>query len=197
MRLFSKAKKGFSIVEAILASALLGLIVMGLTSGLYYSRESTAIAGERMRAVLLAQEGLEAVRNIRDANFGDLKDGRYALAIENNQWKLVPGEEQIDEFKRQIIISTIDANTKRVICQISWQSIFQREGKIALAEYLTNWRGQFVGGWANPVKVATLDFSGKQDGLKIQVLGDLAFVVRNGGTPDFLVVDISLSLIHI
>ena len=39
----------------------------------------------RARAATLADEGLEAVRNIRDANFSNLTDGTFGLTTTGNQ----------------------------------------------------------------------------------------------------------------
>ncbi len=45
--------------------------------------------------------------------------------------------------------------------------------------------------WDNPVEESSLDLSGGQNGLKVQVSGNYAYVVRQDGTPDFAVIDIS------
>lgn len=45
--------------------------------------------------------------------------------------------------------------------------------------------------WTNPNKESFVDLSGTEDGNKVHVQGDYAYIVRNGGTPDFAVIDVS------
>lgn len=65
---------GFSLVEVILSTAIFGLLVTTLVGGFLYGQEATFLAGSRARATMLAEEGIEAVRNIRDADFANLAD---------------------------------------------------------------------------------------------------------------------------
>ena len=83
--------------------------------------KSTALAGQRARAATLADEGLEAVRNIRDANFSNLTDGTFGLTTTGNQWNLSGASDTSDIFSRAITISTVDANRKSITSSITWQ----------------------------------------------------------------------------
>ena len=78
-RLALSLSKGFSLVEVILSSAVFALLVTALVGAYLYGQESTALAGNRARAVMLAEEGLEATRNIRDGGFNDLGVGIHGL----------------------------------------------------------------------------------------------------------------------
>ena len=149
---------GFSLVEVLLAVSVFGLLVTGLVGGLIYGQQSTAIAGMRSRAAMLADEGLEAVRNIRDENFSNLTDGTYGLTTTGNQWNLSGTSDTTDIFTRQIVISAVDANRKQLTSTISWQQNPQRAGQIQLVTYPTNWRatvstpttcGEYAAGQAN------------------------------------------------
>jgi hypothetical protein len=88
---------------------------------------------------MLAEEGLEAVRNIRDHDFSNLTDGTYGLAVSNNQWSFSGSEDITDIFTRQIIISTIDSDTKQARAIVSWQQNQQRTGTAELVTYFSNW----------------------------------------------------------
>lgn len=182
--------KGFSLVEVILASAVFGLLVTALVGAYLYGAEATALAGNRARANLLAEEGLEAIRNIHDGGFNDLATGTHGLAISANQWTLSGTQDTSDIFTRQIDIANIDSTRKTITSTVTWQQNPQRTGSVALTTRLTNWL-QTVSSWANPAVETTVDFSGTEDGLKIQVQGNYVYIVRNDGTPDFFVVDIS------
>src|SRR3990167_512120 len=96
-------QKGFSTIEVLLASTILVLIVTAFMGAYIYGSESTALAGQRVRAVFLAEEGLEASRNIRDENFSNLTDGTKGLSISGNQWTLVPSV-KLEKFSSRIFL---------------------------------------------------------------------------------------------
>lgn len=132
--------KGFSIVEAMLASGIFALIVTALVGALIYGKESTTFAGERERAVFLAEEGLEIVRNIREDSFDKLQDGAYGLAITANQWTFSGVQDVNGNFTRHIDIYSVDADTKLVSSTVEWTQNSQRPGQIILTTRLTNWQ---------------------------------------------------------
>lgn len=136
----------FSLIEAILSVGLFVLVITAFTGIIFYGQQSTAIAGNRARATYLAEEGLEAVRNMRDQNFTNLTDGTYGLTLASNggsnQWDFT-GSETIDIFTRQITVSTIDASTKNIVSTITWQQTPQNVGTVTLSMNLKNWRTIF------------------------------------------------------
>jgi len=134
-------QKGFSTIEVLLASTILVLIVTAFMGAYIYGSESTALAGQRVRAVFLAEEGLEASRNIRDENFSNLTDGTKGLSISGNQWTFSGSSDLTDSFyTRQITISTVDSSRKQITSAVSWQQNPQRTGSVSLITYLTNWK---------------------------------------------------------
>jgi len=136
----SPNNKGFSIIEALLAVSIAVLFVSFLIGGLAYSQESSFLAGKRTRAVFLAEEGLEAARNIRDNSFGNLTDGSYGLAIAGNEWNFAGASDTTEIFTRTINISAVNADTKLVSASVSWPQTAQRAGNISLETYFTNWK---------------------------------------------------------
>lgn len=132
--------RGFSTIEVLLSSSILILIVTAFMGAYIYGSESTALAGQRARAAFLAEEGLEASRNIRDENFSNLTNGTFGLATTGNQWNLSGSSDITDIFTRAITISTIDANRKQVTSAVTWQQNPQRTGSVSLTSYLTNWK---------------------------------------------------------
>ncbi|MDP2656078.1 MAG: prepilin-type N-terminal cleavage/methylation domain-containing protein [bacterium] len=131
--------RGFSLVEVILASAVFVLLVTALVGAYLYGQEATALAGSRARATMLAEEGLEAVRNIRDSTFNSLTDGTYGLSVTSNQWIMSGTEDVSGIFTRQITISTVDADRKAVVSAVTWPQNDQRTGSVVLTTRLTNW----------------------------------------------------------
>ena len=104
-------KHGFSIVEAILSMAIFMLITTALIGIIIYGKQSTSVAGERARAIFLAEEGLEAVRNIKNEDFTNLIDGTYGLNASTGEWEFSGTSDSTENFfTREIIISTIDSD---------------------------------------------------------------------------------------
>lgn len=135
-----KANKGFSLIEVLLASSIFALFVTVFVGAWLYGQESAMFASNRNRATILAEEGLEVTRNIRDAGFSNLADGTHGLIISNNQWNFSGSQDVNDIFTRQIIISSIDSNRKNIISNITWQQNPQRSGLVSLTSRMTNWQ---------------------------------------------------------
>ncbi|MFA5125033.1 MAG: type II secretion system protein [Patescibacteria group bacterium] len=141
--LLRTSQSGFNLVEAILSVAVFGLMITALVGAWLYGQQSTAIAGQRSRAIFLAEEGLEATRNLRDANFSNLTAGSHGLVIAGNVWTFSGVSDLIDSYyRRQISIRPIDANRFQVTSTVAWQQTQQRWATITLATYLTNWQVQ-------------------------------------------------------
>ena len=133
--LTTKNNKGFSLVEVLLSVAVFALLVGGLLGALVYGQQSTLLGGNRARASYLAQEGLDAVRNIRDVSFANLVDGTYGLTTTGNKWTLAGSSDTQDIFTRQIVISTVNSSKKQVTSTVTWQQNLQRPGSITLTTF--------------------------------------------------------------
>lgn len=64
-----KSRKGFTLIENIIAFLVLTITVLGATNLLSSSISQSQENGIRLQAYLLAQQGIEAARNIRDSNW--------------------------------------------------------------------------------------------------------------------------------
>ena len=184
--------RGTILVEALLSSSLLLMIALFVVATVSAGRESVNTAGLRTQATFLAEEGLEAVRNIRDADYTNLVNGTYGLSTSGSQWDFSGSSDATDGFTRAVTIADGPANIKQVTSTVTWQQTPQRSGSLSLVTYLANWLiAKVTGGdWTNPGEVTTVDLSGSRNGLKIAIQGDYAYIVRSGGT-DFSVIDIS------
>lgn len=131
-------QRGFSPVEVLLAATILAVTVTAIIGALVYGRASTAEAGERMRATQLAEEAVEAVRNIRDAGYVNLIDGTYGLAQSGGTWTLAGSQDTSGTFTRQVTIASVDAKRKTVTTVVSWPQGNTTE-QVTLTSRLTNW----------------------------------------------------------
>lgn len=130
-------------VEVLLAAAVFGFIVTALIGAIIYGRSSSAQAGERSRATLLADEGIEAVRNINDASFSNLADGTYGLAQTGNQWVFSGTSDISGIYTRQVVVSTASADRKTVVSTVSWSGTGGSR-QVSATTRLTNWRAAIV-----------------------------------------------------
>ncbi len=131
---------GFSLVEALLSISIFSLLITAFVGSIIYGQESERLSGERARATFIAEEGLEAVRNIRDANFEDLVPGTYGLEVSGGQWNFSGSSDVTDIFTRSVNISDADANTKTVTSNVEWKQNEQRDGSVSLTTQMTNWK---------------------------------------------------------
>ncbi len=131
---------GFSMVEAILSVSLFVIVVAAFSGAIFYGQEGIVLSGVRSQALLVAEEGLAVVRNIRNNDFLNLNDGIYGLALSGGQWQFSGSSDVNGNFTRAIEIQTIDQSTKRIISRVNWQ-YGAKSGEISLDSYLTDWRG--------------------------------------------------------
>ncbi len=193
-----KSGAGFSMVEVILASSIFALIVVSFVGVFLYGQEATALAGKRSSAVFLAEEGLEAVKNIRDSGFAGLADGTYGLAVSGGQWNLSGSQDVNGIFTRQIAISTIDAKRKQIASTITWQQNRQRAGRVSMTSRLTNWIVSGIGNWALPSLESSFDLTAANsgnstsNGSAIAFAGNRVYLGRANSTGrEFYIFDVS------
>lgn len=158
-RLISKSS-GFGSVEALLAASIFGLLVTAFIGAYFYGQESTALSGNRARALMLAEEGLEATRNIRDSNFTNLSDGTYGITTVGNQYNLSGTNDTTDIFTRSVNITTAGTDRKNITSTVTWQQNPTRTGSVTLNSYLTYWQKTILTTCVNQANFLTVNTSG-------------------------------------
>ena len=149
-----KTKKGMGLIEIIIVSAVLSIGLLSIISFLIFSRGVTFEAGRKTVAVSLAEEGIEAVRSIRDENWSAVSaSGTYYPVISGNKWILTvtdPGP--INNLYTRVVIiegvsrdanddisgsGSLDPDTKKLTSRISWTES-GRNKQIELVTYISN-----------------------------------------------------------
>lgn len=130
---------GYSILEIMLASAMLLILTTVFAGALVSGQENVRLSSMRSRATLQAHEGLEAVRNIKEHAFANLVDGTFGLSSSTGEWTFAGGSDTTRGFTRTIEISSIDQSTKLVKANVIWQENPSRQSSTTLAAYLSNW----------------------------------------------------------
>jgi len=159
--------KAFSIVEALLAIALFSGTVTMMITTLIYAQESNLAASNLNKAAFIADEGLEAVKSIRNEFFTNITNGNYKLVASTGVYTLQPGIETIGDFTREI---TIDSNA--LDTQVQVQTI------------ITDWQRTISTGintWLTPIIIDEINISGNGDLRDIIIDGSYLFGLRASG----------------
>lgn len=189
--LTTRKDRGFSVVEVLLAVTIFGLIVMAIVGALIYGRNSTARAGDRIRANYLAEEGLEAARNIEGSSYANLTPGTFGLSKAGGIWSLSGSADTNDGFTRSLSVALNGANRKTVTSRVEWTGV-NGIGTTNLATQMTNWASSITKLWSNPSQYSSLDVTGTIAGYKVATAGSYAYLVRNSSTgPNFFVINIT------
>jgi len=104
-------ENGYSLIELLIAMAVFTIgtsVVVFLT---FDANTVSRISTERTQAILLAQEGLEATRSIRDNDFSDVTNGYHGLAIENGHWIFTDIPDTIGKFTRTLSVINTTAGS--------------------------------------------------------------------------------------
>jgi prepilin-type N-terminal cleavage/methylation domain-containing protein len=151
----SKNKRGFTLLEVLIAVSVLVIGAVAAFSTIASTIRSTTFAKDKLIASFLAQEGIEIVKNIRNTNW-----------IQGNAWNqgLSPGSWQADyndpalsnyngaflnlgpngysydpggtstKFQRKITITQISSNELKVKVEVFWQG-----HTYEVTSIITNW----------------------------------------------------------
>jgi len=133
-------RRGFSVIEAVVAASIFVLITTSIVSSYFKVSNYIQSAGAEQRAIFLAEEGLEAVRNIRDNSFDALTTGgTKGLSTSGNAWNFSGSQDTTGIYTRKISITEPNADTKEVSATMTWS--FKGENKsLTLKREFTNWR---------------------------------------------------------
>lgn len=147
--------KGQSLLEILLAITIFsfGIVTLGV---LYIDANVTQRKSlERTKAMALAEEGLEAVRSIRDRAFAQVATGTHGLALSGGQWIFSGTSDTQDGFTRTLLISALDDYTRFVTSTVSWLFSPTRSESVVSKAIITDWRRVTPATWENPEEVSS------------------------------------------
>lgn len=137
----NKNKKGFSLIEIVIASSIILLIVVSIFSSYVVSLSASSKNTAFLQSAFLAEEGTEALKNMRDWGFAEniaslSNDTTYYLEWLNGHWQATTTNIFIDgKFDRSFVLSevsrdggndvvvsggSVDTGTKKVTVSVSW-----------------------------------------------------------------------------
>lgn len=150
--------KGESLVEVLVASAIILVVVVGLsaTHSLYIKASLGNM--NKIQATFLLEEGVEALKTMRDADFTSkiadipLLTDKY-LSFDGSSWQSTDTNTLIDgKFERKFVLAEVvrdnfsdqisssgtnDPNTRKATIYVSWQ-INGVTNTLSLATYISN-----------------------------------------------------------
>ncbi|MDP2864353.1 MAG: hypothetical protein Q8N73_01680 [bacterium] len=159
----SNGNKGISVVEILVAIAILLIISTSLLGLINFSLRAVSLTKQTTKANTLAQEAMEAVRNFRDqTSWEDNGLGNLTAGVAYHpqktadlppKWVLVSGEETIDIFTRKVVFETVyrdenddiaqfgaeDPDTQKATVTVSWTERGKAH-QLVLVTYFTNWK---------------------------------------------------------
>lgn len=163
-KIFQSNKRGFTLLEALTATFVLSLGVVGVFIVINQTAAFAQVTSSRFVAIYLAQEGVEIVKNIRDTNLLKIHKGEEGvnwdsgltgcatgceadyndsdLASNDRYLKIDGGFYSYDSgnttpFKREITI-TPDSDILKISVEVSWQER-GRTHRVLAQENLYKW----------------------------------------------------------
>ncbi|MDH5533318.1 MAG: hypothetical protein OEX81_02735 [Candidatus Pacebacteria bacterium] len=147
-----KGHKGQSLIEILLAAALLIILLPALFSGILATRDGRAQQQQRIAASLLLRETEEILKVVRERGWSLFStNGTFHPNRDGNTWTLSAGTDVINGLTRQVVISDVfrdengfinqsgnlDPSTKKIEVTISWNNPFS--SNIYSQSYLTRY----------------------------------------------------------
>lgn len=156
-----KSTQAFGLIEIVIVAAIMGATLTGFLQASILTIRLLRTEQQNLEATMLAQEGMEAVRLVRDEswtnNIVPLANGAmYYPVVVNNKWVMSTNNPGLfnNRYTRQVVLAevfrngtddiapsgTMDGGTRKVTITVSW------EGKqVQLVTYLTNFQEQLSG----------------------------------------------------
>ena len=150
--------KGQSLLEVIVAMAIFSMIAVVMVSMASGSFVSLIKSREHTEAAALAQEGMEAVRSIRDGAWNELEFDQSGVSANSGEWAFM-GEgsaETIGQYTRTITFDDVcrdgvgnvedpcagsppDVHSKKVTARVDWTTGSDIPNTVKRTAYITNW----------------------------------------------------------
>lgn len=199
-------KSGQSLIELLVAMAIL-VIVMAASFQLFFGGQR--LLSDTVNSNLAydyAQEGIDALRSIRDRDWFELDNGTYGLEFHKQSLEWVfasSAEDTKDLFTRSVEIAALNDNLKIATTTIEWEVELGRVQTIVIVEQLARWEnltetsckpGPLTGNWTLPQTIGTGDLGPGNEGTDIVVKFPYVYmsgVASAASKPDIFVYDIS------
>ncbi len=165
-----KNSQGFSLVEVILALAIFMILAVSGVTTVLHSFSVNKLGEEQTNAELYAQEGIEAVRSIKNQGWSNLIADVQTKGLKTTSgfWEFNGSTSDTkDKYTRSVLVSAVnrdvsgnivdsggatDPDTLKITSNVSWNYSGPRNDTISYLTYLTNFRKAIITG--GPVMMA-------------------------------------------
>ncbi len=193
-----KARMGFSLIEIMLGVGVFALIVAATVGAFSVAQESLFLLSERSRAIDIAEEGLEAARNIRDEAFANLTIGNNGIATTSNRYNFFGASDLIDEIFTRVVNVAQPGNVRRTITStVTWTLRDSQVASVQLMTELADWRRKSAAG--APSLCASYNLtnvnsgSNTADGISVAFSNPYLYLGRqNNPGASFFIFDVSV-----
>lgn len=198
-----KKIQGFSLIELIVAIAIFSILASGVVYVFVNSYKNFFGVGDKQVMVQFAQEGMEAVRSIRDNSWQSIvnaADGSDRGLVKNNGlWEFSGTENTLNGLTRVVVVSDVlrnssgsivaidgveDPDTKRVTVTVSATGI----SDYVLTTYFTNWSAKmweqtdWSGTTANEFWASMITASSSYSNISTSTVGQVSLSAVGGST---------------
>lgn len=144
-----KDQSGQSLIEILIATGVFAIIASAVVFLVFDSHTFNRLGHEFTLATYLAEEGLEATKEIRGTDLANLPNGEHGL-LNNGDWSFSGSSDDLSNIlgngQRTITISEPEADIKVVTSTVTWDFNDIRSETITLSTQFTNWQESSGGG---------------------------------------------------
>lgn len=152
----NKPNQGFGLVEALVGSAVILFIFLGLTVALTSTLKTSQNTLKTLQASFLLEETIEAVKQLRDSSWTNqvatLASGTdYFLDFSGGAFSVTTTNIYVNSFERKFVISDVDRDaggeitasgtddpgTKQIMAMVAWPGNNGTTTK-SISTYITN-----------------------------------------------------------
>ena len=170
-------RRGSLLLEAIIAIGVFAIFLGGIGLSLMLGERSTIASGDRARAVFLASQQLEAVREMRQRDFALLSTGTHGVKLTESGWSFSGSSVLQNGYRSSLVISSHAEDWIDIQSQVRWNFGNTRSGSIVLETSITNWQKITpIGNWGAITQTAKVTDSGTPEYRKIAVENGIAYV---------------------
>ncbi len=172
-----RVHSGSLLLEAIIGIGIFAMFFGGIGMTLILGERTTIVSGDRARAAFLAEQQLEAVRQMQAANFASVTVGNHGLALNASGWSWSGTLVKNNGYTSWVSVTSKGTDWLEVGSNVHWNFGNTRSGSLLMTTYITNWKKvAIVGNWAAMTNIAQLTISGTPEFQSVAVSGTFAYV---------------------
>lgn len=136
---FIMARNGISLIEVVLALAIVSVAVTVFIGGILYGSDAVVSRYLRVQARWHATECLHVARWLRNIDGLDgLTVGNHGLVVTGGRWELFGTEDTNGPFERMLTVSDVGEHERGIQCTVTWESQFG-EREVVLESRVAAW----------------------------------------------------------